>query len=42
MALLGDNRSRTDDLMRAKHAFYQLNYIPWMASWVDGFFKKGQ
>lgn len=24
----GDERSWTDDLMRAKHAFYQLNYIP--------------
>ena len=25
---LGDERIRTDGLMRAKHAFYQLNYIP--------------
>ena len=24
----GDERIRTDGLMRAKHAFYQLNYIP--------------
>ena len=24
----GDDRTRTDDFMRAKHAFYQLNYTP--------------
>ena len=26
----GDDRTRTDDFMRAKHAFYQLNYTPFM------------
>ena len=25
---VGDDRTRTDDFMRAKHAFYQLNYTP--------------
>ena len=25
---IGDDRTRTDDFMRAKHAFYQLNYTP--------------
>ena len=25
---IGDNRIRTDDLMHAKHSFYQLNYTP--------------
>ena len=25
---IGDDRDRTDDLMRAKHTFYQLNYTP--------------
>ena len=24
----GNDRIRTDDFMRAKHTFYQLNYIP--------------
>ena len=24
----GDDRNRTDDLMRAKHIFYHLNYTP--------------
>ena len=27
-AFFGDDRSRTGGLMRAKHAFYRLNYIP--------------
>ena len=26
--IYGNDRIRTDDFMRAKHAFYQLNYVP--------------
>jgi hypothetical protein len=26
--MIGDNRTRTDNLIFAKHTFYQLKYIP--------------
>ena len=25
--MIGNNRTRTYDIIRAKHAFYQLNYV---------------
>ena len=28
MGFTGDDRTRTDDLMLAKHTFYHLNYTP--------------